>query len=73
MNKQEITNLINTIYDAVNESKVAPIAGKDSKGDDVIKNLGYGTFTTILSSLTPKNISGDMDMKVSEPKEPWKG
>ena len=70
MSKQELTDLINLVYDAVDSSKVGPIViGKDASGSSICGRLAMEVMEIILGQIIPKPMTGNVTM--SEPKEPW--
>lgn len=70
MNKKEITNFINDVYEAVEDSKIGKIEYFDEKGQKMVSQVAYQVFTIVLSSLCPKGpLTGEMTMK--EPKDDW--
>lgn len=52
--RNELTMLINLVYDAVEASKAAPIFSENDAGEKVINRLGETAFYTILGQLAPK-------------------
>ena len=68
MDKKALIDLIDTCFDAVNESKAGPIY--DDK-ENVMRQVGFNTFMNILGNLCPKKSDNAMIMK--EPKERWEG
>jgi hypothetical protein len=66
MKSNEITFLINEIYDSVEKSKVGKIM--EMKGEQLyIHQIGFQTFITLLNNLVPKVALAE----IKEPKEPW--
>ena len=65
MQKEKLTKLINTCYEAVNESRVGPVF-VSVKGEVVPTQIGFGTYFTLLSNLCP-NVVQAMD-----PPEKWR-
>jgi hypothetical protein len=59
----QIATLINEVYDGVERSRLGPIEFENEDGSKGLNNLAYHSFLTILSSVTPKNFSGVMDVK----------
>ena len=78
MEKVEITNLINKIYDAVDESKAGPLVASRS-GDAITWNtVPYQILLQFIGSELPHlNVTsvtqtGNLDMKLEEPGSEWK-
>lgn len=67
MTKQEITNIINQCWEAVNESVVGPVLVRHEGENQVHSIIAVNTYYKILDSLLPKNIKSEM----GTPKEPW--
>lgn len=65
MEKDKLIKLINTCYEAVNESKVGPIF-VSVKGEVMPTQIGFGTYFSLLSNLCPNNVQS------IEPPEAWK-
>lgn len=73
MKKEEMIEIINLCWDAVSESKAGPIKSNNEDGTEVLRNLGYGVFSTLISNIIPKNLGHlDAKMTVKEPGEDWK-
>lgn len=75
MTAKQITDMINAIWEGVENSKVGNmiLKEKNEEGFPVYNNLSYNTFLTLVSLIFPKNLSGNMGMELKEPNEPWKG
>ena len=69
MKKEEITLLINTIWDSVEKSKAGPIFTIREDKTTQLNYVPFNLLLTIVSSLVPK---GTVSMKVEEPPESWK-
>lgn len=69
-NSENITRMINEVYDGVAKSCVGSPLIKNEKGETVCVNLAMHTFLCILGNVCPK---GPMQMNTMsiEPKEPW--
>jgi hypothetical protein len=63
--QEELTDLINTAFNAVQDSKAGPVRAKVGDTADVIYNLGHTTFLHVLDAILPRS------MTMQPPKEPW--
>ena len=72
LNASQISTIINEVWDGVERSKLGDIYKKDEKGGYVtnaegcyfVNNIPLQTFQNVLSSVVPKDVSGEM--KVSD-------
>lgn len=76
MERVAITELINKVYDAVDESKLGPIIAKRD-GDMITWNtVPYQVLMQFIGSELPhisiSTNSGKIDMKLYEPGDSWK-
>ena len=63
----ELTNLIDTVFDAVNDSQAGPIVKAGSGGQQELTITGFHTYLHILDSLLERRVVSRID----DPKEPW--
>jgi hypothetical protein len=70
LSKDQITKMINTVWEAVEDSKAGRIEGKVN-GISQIYQIPFQTFLTTLSALMPHNV--DSKFEIKEPPETWKG
>lgn len=65
MNKNELTNYLDSIYEAVDKSKFGPMRIITPEGVEAYSSTAFDIYKTVLIGISPKSMS------VEEPKEDW--
>lgn len=63
--KKNLKRLIDTCFDAVNESKAGPIFMK-LNGQEAMNHVGFHTYMTLVQNLCPHQA-----VKIAEPQDKW--
>ena len=62
LSRNEITAIINTVWDGVCQSKTGPIVKEDESGVPQIQTIAYNTFLSIVSKVMPMDMQATATM-----------
>ena len=68
LSRNEITAIINTVWDGVCQSKTGPIVKEDESGLPQIQVVAYNTFLGIVQKVMPMDMQGVITNNETEEK-----